>query len=84
MRRARNDPDVREHRAQGKTEKALKNISLDTDAAKHISDKDALLEALKHDKKSASGGKINAVLLRDIGNFEFTSLTPEEIIERLD
>ena len=64
--------------------KALKNISLDTDAAKHISDKDALLEALKHDKKSASGGKINAVLLRDIGNFEFTSLTPEEIIERLD
>ena len=64
--------------------KALKNISLDTDAAKHISDKDALLEALKHDKKSASGGKISAVLLRDIGNFEFTSLTPEEIIERLD
>ena len=64
--------------------KAIKNISLDTDAAKHISDKDALLEALKHDKKSASGGKISAVLLRDIGNFEFTSLTPEEIIERLD
>ena len=62
----------------------IKNISLDTDAAKHISDKDALLEALKHDKKSASGGTVNAVILKDIGQFEFVKLTPEELIERLD
>lgn len=63
--------------------KALGNIGLDTDAMKYISDKNALLEALCHDKKSTSGGKISAVLLRDIGKFEFVSLTPEEIIERL-
>ena len=63
--------------------KALENIGLDTDAMKYISDKNALLEALCHDKKSTSGGKISAVLLRDIGKFEFVSLTPEEIIERL-
>jgi 3-dehydroquinate synthase len=63
--------------------KALANIGIDTDAIKYISDKNALLEALCHDKKSTSGGKISAVLLRDIGKFEFVSLTPEEIIERL-
>ena len=63
---------------------ALAGIGLDTNAAKHISDKAQLLEALRHDKKSASGGKISAVLLKNIGEFEFTSLTPEEIIERLD
>ena len=64
--------------------KALGNIGLDTDAAKYISDKNTVLEALSHDKKSASGGKISAVLLKDIGNFEFVKLTPEELIERLD
>ena len=50
---------------------------------KYISDKNALLEALAHDKKGASGGKISAVILKDIGNFEFVKLTPEELIERL-
>ena len=64
--------------------KALGNIGLDTDAAKYISDKNTVLEALTHDKKSASGGKISAVLLKDIGSFEFVKLTPEELIERLD
>ncbi len=64
--------------------KALGNIGLDTDAAKYISDKNTVLEALTHDKKSASGGKISAVLLKDIGKFEFVKLTPEELIERLD
>ncbi len=63
--------------------KALANIGLDTDASKYISDKNLILEALSHDKKSASGGNISAVLLRDIGEFEFASLTPEKIIERL-
>ena len=43
----------------------------------------ALLEALAHDKKGASGGKISAVILKDIGNFEFVKLTHEELIERL-
>ncbi|MBQ2715864.1 MAG: 3-dehydroquinate synthase, partial [Clostridia bacterium] len=64
--------------------KTLGNIGLDTDAAKYISDKNTVLEALTHDKKSASGGKISAVILKDIGDFEFVKLTPEELIERLD
>ena len=64
--------------------RALEGIGLPTDANLHISDKNAVLEALAHDKKSTSGGRISAVLLRDIGDFEFASLTPEEIIERLD
>jgi len=62
---------------------ALGNIGLDTEALKYVSDKNVILKALCHDKKSASGGKISAVLLRDIGDFEFASLTPEKIIERL-
>ena len=63
--------------------KALKNIGLETDASKYISDKNALLEALAHDKKGASGGKISTVILKDIGKFEFVKLTPEELVERL-
>ncbi|MBO5702060.1 MAG: 3-dehydroquinate synthase [Clostridia bacterium] len=63
--------------------KALSNIGLSTDITKYSANKKAILEALTHDKKSAAGGKISAVLLRDIGEFEFISLTPEEIIERL-
>ena len=63
--------------------KALANVGLDTDTEKYITDKNVILEALGHDKKSASGGKISAVLLRGIGDFEFASLTPGEIIERL-
>lgn len=63
--------------------RALENIGLKADAGKHINDKSAVLEALSHDKKGTSGGKISAVLLRDIGNFEFAKMTPEELIERL-
>lgn len=63
--------------------RALENIGLPTDASEHIKDKGAVLEALSHDKKGTSGGKISAVLLHDIGNFEFVKLTPEELIERL-
>ncbi len=64
--------------------KALENICLPTDADKYITDKNAVLEALSHDKKSASGGKISAVLLKDIGNFEFVKMTPEELIQRME
>lgn len=63
--------------------RALENIGLPTDANEHIKDKGAVLEALSHDKKGTSGGKINAVLLHDIGNFEFVKLTLAELIERL-
>lgn len=63
--------------------RALENIGLPTDANQHINDKNAVLEALSHDKKGTSGGKISAVLLHDIGNFEFVKLTPEQLIERL-
>ncbi len=63
--------------------KALENIGLPTDAGKFITDKNAVLEALSHDKKGASGGKISTVLLRDIGDFEFVKMTPEELIKRL-
>jgi 3-dehydroquinate synthase len=62
---------------------ALDSIGINTDAAKYISDNGAVLDALSHDKKSSSDGRISAVLLRNIGDFEFASLTPEEIIERL-
>ena len=72
-----------EDNVKERLKKALSNIGLETDASKYISDKNSILEALTHDKKSASGGKINAVLLKDIGNFEFIKLTPEELIERL-
>ena len=64
--------------------KALSNIGLDTDAAKYITDKNSILTALIHDKKSEAGGAVNAVILKDIGDFEFVKLTPEELIERLD
>ena len=59
------------------------NANFKSEAIKYISDKNALLEALAHDKKGASGGKISAVILKDIGKFEFVKLTPEELIERL-
>lgn len=77
-------PPMCEGKVKERLIKALKNIGLDTDASKYISDKNAVLKALTHDKKSASGGKISAVLLKDIGDFEFVKLTPEELIERLD
>ncbi len=77
-------PPMCEGAVKKRLKKALANIGLETDAAKHISDKNAVLTALTHDKKSASGGRINAVLLKDIGEFEFVKLTPEELIERLD
>lgn len=64
--------------------KALRNIGLPTNANDHIKDQAAVLEALSHDKKSTSGGRISAVLLKNIGDFEFVKLTPEELIERLD
>ena len=76
-------PPMCEGAIRERLKKALKNIGLETDAAKYISDKNALLEALAHDKKGASGGKISAVILKDIGKFEFVKLTPEELIERL-
>ena len=76
-------PPMCEGTVKERLQTALKNIGLETDAAKYISDKNALLEALAHDKKGASGGKISAVILKDIGNFEFVKLTPEELIERL-
>ncbi len=63
--------------------KALENIGLPTDANRFITDKNAVLEALSHDKKGASGGKIDAVLLKNIGEFEFVKMTPEELIMRL-
>ena len=77
-------PPMCEEKVKERLIKALKSISLDTDASKYISDKNAVLEALTHDKKSASGGKISAALLKDIGDFEFVKLTPEELIERLE
>lgn len=64
--------------------KALQNVGLPTNADNHIKDQAAVLEALSHDKKGTSGGKISAVLLKNIGDFEFVKLTPEELIERLD
>ncbi len=63
--------------------RALENIGLPTDTDKYITDKNAVLEALSHDKKGASGGKIDAVLLKNIGEFEFVKMTPEELIMRL-
>ncbi len=63
--------------------RALRNIGLPTDANEHVKNKNAVLEALSHDKKGTSGGKISAVLLHDIGNFEFVKLTPDELIERI-
>ncbi len=63
--------------------RALGNIGLPTDASEYIKDKNAVLEALSHDKKGTSGGKISAVLLHNIGEFEFVKLTPDELIERL-
>ena len=77
-------PPMCEGKVKERLEKALKNIGLETDAAKYISDKNTVLTALTHDKKSSSGGRIDAVLLKDIGEFEFVKLTPEELIERLD
>ncbi|MGM9643097.1 MAG: 3-dehydroquinate synthase [Eubacteriales bacterium] len=62
---------------------ALRSIGLPTEANEFITDKGAVLEALTHDKKGASGGKISTVLLRDIGDFEFVKMTPEELIKRL-
>lgn len=76
-------PPMCESKVKERLQTALKNIGLETDASKYIADKNALLEALAHDKKGASGGKISAVILKDIGNFEFVKLTPEELIERL-
>jgi 3-dehydroquinate synthase len=76
-------PPMCEGKVKERLQTALKNIGLETDAEKYISDKNAVLEALAHDKKGASGGKISAVILKDIGNFEFVKLTPEELIERL-
>ncbi len=73
-----------EEKVKERLKKALSNIGLETDAAKYITDKNTILTALTHDKKSASGGRINAVILKDIGDFEFVKLTPEELIERLD
>ncbi len=64
--------------------RALENIGLPTDANRFFREKGALLEALKHDKKGASGGKISAVVLKDIGDFEFVEMTPEELIQRLE
>lgn len=63
--------------------RALENIGLPTNAKERIKDKNAVLEALSHDKKGTSGGKISAVLLNNIGSFEFVKMTPEELIERL-
>lgn len=63
--------------------RALENIGLPTNANDYVKDKNAVLEALSHDKKGTSGGKISAVLLYDIGIIEFNKLTPEELIERL-
>jgi len=63
--------------------RALENIGLPTNANDRIKDKNAVLEALSHDKKGTSGGKISAVLLNDVGSFEFVKMTPEELIERL-
>ncbi len=77
-------PPMCEGKVRERLKKALSNIGLETDAAKYITDKNALLTALTHDKKSASGGAVNAVVLKDIGDFEFVKLTPEELIERLD
>ncbi len=76
-------PPMCEGKVKERLKKALSNIGLDTDAEKYISDKNAVLEALSHDKKGSSGGKISAVILKDIGEFEFVKLTPEELIERL-
>ena len=73
-----------EGKVKERLKKALSNIGLDTEAAKYITDKNSILTALTHDKKSASGGAVNAVIIKDIGNFEFVKLTPEELIERLD
>ena len=63
--------------------RALRNVGLPTDTEKYAQDKSALLTALSHDKKSTSGGQISAVLLGDVGEFEFAKLTPEELIERI-
>ncbi len=77
-------PPMCEDKVKGRLEKALSNIGLDTDTQKYITDKNTILTALTHDKKSASGGTVTAVILKDIGNFEFVKLTPEELIKRLD
>ena len=77
-------PPMCEGKVKERLKKALSNIGLDTEAAKYITDKNSILTALTHDKKSTSGGTVNAVILKDIGNFEFVKLTPEELIERLD
>ncbi len=77
-------PPMCEDTVKERLKKALANIGLETDAGKYISEKKAILIALTHDKKSASGGTVNAVILKDIGQFEFVKLTPEELIERLD
>ena len=63
--------------------KALDNVGLPTDASSYIQDKNTVLEALSHDKKGTSGDKISAVLLKDIGSFEFIKLSPAKLIERL-
>jgi 3-dehydroquinate synthase len=77
-------PPMCEGKVKERLKKALSNIGLDTDAAKYITDKNSILTALIHDKKSEAGGAVNAVILKDIGDFEFVKLTPEELIERLD
>ena len=77
-------PPMCEGGVKERLKKALGNIGLETDAAKYITDKNAVLTALTHDKKSASGGTVSAVVLKDIGKFEFVKLTPAELIERLD
>ncbi len=77
-------PPMCEEAVKARLQKALSNIGLETEASKFISNKSVVLESLTHDKKSTSGGVINAVILKDIGDFEFVKLSPEELIERLD
>ena len=58
-------PPMCEGTVKERLQTALKNIGLETDAAKYISDKSTVFTALTHDKKSASGGAVNAVILKD-------------------
>ena len=47
-----------------------------------VTDKEALLSALKHDKKTA-GDKVHTVFVPTVGTFEMQDMTPEELVARL-
>ncbi len=60
----------------------LKKLSLPTSLCEIEIDRDDVLAAIAHDKKSTEDG-IGTVFVDDVEKFRFETLTPSEIIERL-